>query len=152
MQILGFVSDFKSWMPFAVMECEKRNLMYEHGSSMLNDPETFKSNSERQRKRQSELDIDDARNSRRLKTIVVPVQFLLGCAWIDYLDKEECEKKLKKAFELDQETRIKKMQLEDLQQAGGAFESMKINKLFAEAEDKLRRKNWGLPIRVTIIT
>jgi hypothetical protein len=140
-QMLGFVCDFKSWTPLAVIECQKRSSADDaagknkHGSSVLMQPESFQSTSETRWQGRAEA-------SQRLKAIVVPVHFLPGCAWMDErLHREECEKKLEMAIELDREARRKKLQLEEERPAGGAFASRQMSKWLAEAEDQLRRKH-----------
>ena len=147
-QMLGFVCDFKSWTPLAVIECQKRSSADDaagknkHGSSVLMQPESFQSTSETRWQGRAESDVEDAHASQRSKAIVVPVHFLPGCAWMDErLHREECEKKLEMAIELDREARRKKLQLEEARPAGGAFASRQMSKWFAEAEDQLRRKH-----------
>ena len=121
-QMLGFVCDFKSWTPLAVIECQKRSSADDaagknkHGSSVLMQPESFQSTSETRWQGRAESDVEDARASQRSKAIVVPVHFLPGCAWMDeHLHREECEKKLEMAIKLDREARRKKLQLEEAQ-------------------------------------
>ena len=127
-QMLGFVYDFKFWLPLAVIECQKRKPteagmkdMHRTGASTIQcQPETALPSS-----RSADEGADNKQRSRRM---LVPLHCLPGCAWMDEdLSQEECEKKLQEALELDREIgRMKEQQARQIKHAlGGAWGKMR---------------------------